>query len=130
MASGSSETISRVDTGINSTEIIEKTSPVPHKFIQSQFSRTIAIAGWKVTSTKLPISSSSDCDALASKIGIPVPEMTFGENSVCVEGPGGWKCSFDTQTALNLVDKTGSQGIKVSYSEEWNRTRYDTIVLN
>ena len=56
-----------------------------------------------------------------------MPEMTFGGNSVCIQGPSGWECEFNTHEALNMVDKTGSQGIKVSYSEQWNKTRYDTM---
>jgi hypothetical protein len=105
-------------------EIISKSSPVPHTLTTTRSSRSISLAGWTVTSTKLPICSSTDCDELAGKLGIPVPEMTFGKNSVCIEGPNGWKCDFNTEKALDAVDKTGSQGIKVSYSEQWNRTRY------
>jgi hypothetical protein len=105
-------------------EIISKSSPVPHTLTTTRSSRSISLAGWTVTSTKLPICSSTDCDELAAKLGIPVPEMTFGKNSVCIEGPNGWKCDFNTEKALDTVDKTGSQGIKVSYSEQWNRTRY------
>jgi type 2A phosphatase activator TIP41 len=56
-----------------------------------------------------------------------MPEMTFGGNSVCIQGPNGWKCEFNTHDALDTVDKTGSQGIKVSYSEQWNKTRYHTL---
>jgi TIP41-like family len=98
-------------------------SPVPHTLTTSHSSRSITISGWTVTATKLPICSSSDCDALAAELGIPVPEMTFGNNSVSIEGPNGWRYDFNTRQALDEVDKTDSQGIKVAYSEQWNRTR-------
>ena len=106
-----------------SSEVISNASPVPHTLTTTSTSRSISIAGWTVTSTKRPISSSADCDQLAVDLGIPVPEMTFGKNAVSLEGPNGWKCEFHTQEALDVVDKTGSHGITVSYSEQWNRTR-------
>jgi type 2A phosphatase activator TIP41 len=105
-------------------KVEELFSPVPHKLTCSHASRSIAIAGWTITATKLPISSSSEGDELSKKIGIPVPEMTFGNNSVTVAGPNGLQCEFNTQESLDSVDKTGSKGIKVSYSEQWNRTRH------
>ena len=103
--------------------VIERTSPIPHKLTTTHSSHSITLKGWTITSTKLPISSSSECDEVAATVGIPVPEMTFGNNSVSIEGPGGWKCVFSTLQALDAVDKTGSHGIKVAHSEQWNRTR-------
>lgn len=108
-------------------EVVSHSHPVLHTLTTTHSSRSISLAGWKVTSTKLPICSSSECDELASSLGIPMPEMLFAKNSVCIEGPTGWKCDFNTVDALDLVDKTGSQGIKVSYSEQWNRTRYPSL---
>lgn len=105
-------------------EAVAKSSPVSHTLTTTHASRSITLAGWTIRSTKLPICSSSECDELAAKLAIPVPEMTFGNNAVSIEGPNGWKCEFNTQQALDAVDKTGSQGIKVSYSEQWNKTRY------
>jgi len=108
---------------VNSQEMSTIPSSFPHTLTTTGSTRSISLSGWTVTSTKLPISSSADCDELAAKLGIPVPEMTFGKNSVCIEGPNGWKCDFNTEQALDAVDKTGSQGVKVSYSEQWNKTR-------
>ena len=127
MTSSSTQTVFPSQPSVTSTEppqIESKSSPVAHVITTTRSSRSIAIHNWTITSTKLPISSSSSCDELASKVGIPMPEMTFGGNSVCIEGPNGWKCEFGTHEALDTVDKTGSQGIKVSYSEQWNKTRY------
>jgi type 2A phosphatase activator TIP41 len=53
-----------------------------------------------------------------------MPEMLFAKNSVSITGPGGWSLDFNTVDGLNQVDKTGKENIKVSYSEQWNRTRY------
>jgi len=127
MDSGPVETVYPSETPIDNVQTVSKLHPVPHELTTTSSSRSIAIAGWTVTSTKLPICSSSDCDKLAAELEIPVPEMTFGNNSVSIQGPTGWKCEFDSRQALDAVDKTGSQGIKVSYSEQWNRTRYHII---
>jgi type 2A phosphatase activator TIP41 len=97
--------------------------PVRHTLTSDATSQSITIEGWTVTSIKRPISSSAECDQLALDLGIPIPEMTFGNNAVSIKGPKGWKCEFTTREALDAVDKTGSQGITVSYSEQWNRTR-------
>jgi len=124
MDSTSSETVYPADDKLQPPEIEELSSPVPHTLSYTHASRSIVIAGWTVTATKLPISSSSESDKLSAKLGIPVPEMTFGNNSINIAGPNGWQCEFSTQEALDAVDKTGSQGMKVSYSEQWNRTRH------
>jgi TIP41-like family len=129
MDSEPTQTLFPAETPTSNPEIISKSSPVPHTLITTPAFRSIKIGGWTITSRKLPISSSSDCDSLAAKLGIPVPEMTFGNNAVSIEAAGGWKCEFNTQEALDAVDKTGSQGIKVSYSEQWNRTRYCQVLL-
>ena len=118
------ETVYPSELPLDNVQTVSKLHPVPHELRTTPSARSITIAGWTVTSTKLPICSSADCDRLAAKLEIPVPEMTFGNNSVSIQGPKGWKCDFDSQHALAAVDKTGSQGIKVSYSEQWNRTRY------
>ena len=124
MSSTSSLTLLPSPLSEDSIETEEKKFPIPHTLTTTRSSRTISIKGWKITSTKLPISSSNECDSIASQIGIPVPEMTFGNNSVHIEGPNGWRCVFNTLEALDTVDKTGSDGLRVSYSEKWNRTRY------
>jgi type 2A phosphatase activator TIP41 len=127
MATNSIQTVFPAQSSATSdaSEVLAKSTPVAHVLNTTRSSRSITIHNdWTITSAKLPISSSSSCDELASQIGIPMPEMTFGGNSVCIEGPKGWKCEFNTREALDLVDKTGSQGIKVSYSEQWNKTRY------
>jgi len=124
MAAESSRTLYPSEKQENPPEVEEKISPVRHSLTTTRASRSISIAGWTISSTKLPISSSVDSDELAAKLGIPVPEMTFGSNSVTIEGPNGWKCEFNTLQALDAVNKTGSEGIKVSYSEQWNKTRF------
>ena len=124
MDSTSSETVYPADDNLHPPEVEELSSPVPHTLSYTHASRSIAIAGWTITATKLPISSSSEGDQLSATLGIPVPEMSFGNNSVNIAGPNGWQCEFNTQEALDAVDKTGSQGMKVSYSEQWNRTRH------
>lgn len=120
----SPDTIYPAGNKIKPVQVEELSSPVPHSLCHTHASRSIVIAGWTITSTKLPISSSSEGDELSAQLGIPVPEMTFGNNSINIVGPNGWQCEFNTQEALDAVDKTGSKGMKVSYSEQWNRTRH------
>jgi type 2A phosphatase activator TIP41 len=122
-----SETVYPSDDKLQPIKVETLSSPVPHTLTHTPSSHSIAIAGWTITATKLPISSSADGDELTARLGIPVPEMTFGNNSVHIAGPGGWECEFNTIEALDGVDKTGSKGMKVSFSEEWNRTRYGLL---
>lgn len=123
MNSGQTATPYPVEAPSTAPEIVSFSSPVVHTLTTTHSSRSITISGWTVTAIKLPICSSADCDALAAELDIPVPEMTFGNNSVSIEGPNGWRYEFSTKQALDEVDKTGSHGIKVAYSEQWNKTR-------
>ena len=62
---------------------------------------------------------------MTEKLGIAVPEMIFGENSVSIEHPAsGWIINFNAFDALNRVDKTGESMLQVAHSKEWQRTRY------
>ena len=77
-----------------------------------------------ITTRKLPILSAAPIEAMTAKLGIAVPEMIFGDNSVIIENQNaGWAISFNTFDGLNRVDKTGKKMLQVRYSEEWKRTR-------
>ncbi|KAK0966998.1 Tap42 interacting protein [Friedmanniomyces endolithicus] len=50
---------------------------------------------WRITTRKLPILKAEPIDALSHEIGIPIPEMIFGDNYATVEHvPSGWSLSF------------------------------------
>ena len=80
-----------------------------------------------VTTTKLPILKSDPIDALGARLGIPIPEMIFGDNLLSLTHvPSGWSLSFSAEPALDLVDKTGASMLKVAYASEWSATREKT----
>ncbi|GAO13242.1 uncharacterized protein UV8b_03657 [Ustilaginoidea virens] len=77
-----------------------------------------------VSTRKLPISKAGAIDRLTEQIGIPVPEMIFGDNLVSVvHRPTGWSIEFNTPDALDAVDKTGERMLKVAYARDWESTR-------
>lgn len=83
--------------------------------------------GFKISARKLPISKSGPIDEMSQKLGIPVPEMIFGDNIVSVEHmESGWRLEFNAYDALDRVDKTGRTMLKVAYSKEWSRSRENT----
>ncbi|KAJ4170191.1 Tap42 interacting protein [Fusarium falciforme] len=82
---------------------------------------------FRISTRKLPISKAGVIDSLTDKIGIPMPEMIFGENLVSLEHvPSGWSVSFNTPDALDAVDKTDRHMLKVAYARDWESTREGT----
>ena len=100
-----------------------------HKLSESPNSRTIEIGDWIITARTNPISNATECDALQVTLqGMPLPEMTFGNNSLQLEHkPTGWKYAFDTEDALKMVKNgelgEGDGGVKVGYAEAWLKSR-------
>ncbi|GAO48814.1 TIP41-domain-containing protein [Saitoella complicata NRRL Y-17804] len=97
--------------------------PPRHQVSENGSERSITIRNWKVKSRKLPILSSKEIDDANSRLGIPIPEMIFGNNEVRIEHASGWAIKFDALDALDMVDKTGETMLKVAYSQEWNQSR-------
>ncbi|KAF3906546.1 hypothetical protein ABW20_dc0107697 [Dactylellina cionopaga] len=92
--------------------------------------KSISVSGFKVTTRKLPILNAPEIDAMTEKLGITPPEMIFGNNLVSVEkitesegSEDQWKIEFNALDALDLVDKTGNDMLKVAYSGEWQKQR-------
>ncbi|PQE14943.1 hypothetical protein CJF32_00002480 [Rutstroemia sp. NJR-2017a WRK4] len=80
--------------------------------------------GFKISARKLPISKSGPIDEMSNKLGIPVPEMIFGDNLVAIEHlSSGWRMEFNAYDALDRVDKTDKNMLQVAYSREWSRSR-------
>jgi len=87
--------------------------------------------GFKISARKLPISKSGPIDDMTKKLGIPVPEMIFGDNLVSIEHiQSGWRIEFNALDALDRVDKTDKNMLKVAYSKEWSSSRYGTSAAN
>lgn len=77
-----------------------------------------------ISSRKLPISKSGPIDDMSRRLGIPVPEMIFGDNLVAVRhDPTGWAVAFTAEAALDAVDKTGANMLQVAYAGEWSSSR-------
>jgi type 2A phosphatase activator TIP41 len=77
-----------------------------------------------ISSCKLPISKSGAIDAMSEQLGIPIPEMIFGNNLVSiVHRPSNWGIVFTAYDALDLVDKTGANMLQVSYAKGWSESR-------
>lgn len=87
---------------------------------------------WEISTCRTAILSSSEIDKATDDIGIPMPEMIFGNNFVRVKHkPSGWGIEFDTLKALDLVDKTGERDglLSVAYSKEWQKSRENSAQL-
>ncbi|KAE9367557.1 TIP41-domain-containing protein [Stipitochalara longipes BDJ] len=83
--------------------------------------------GFKISARKLPISKSGPIDEMSKNLGIPVPEMIFGDNMVSIEHlASGWRLEFNAYDALDRVDKTDKNMLKVAYSKEWSSSREKT----
>jgi type 2A phosphatase activator TIP41 len=79
---------------------------------------------WRITTRKLPILKAGPIDALNERIGIPIPEMIFGDNFVSLTHiPSGWNLSFDAEDALDRVSKTEEGMLQVAVAEEWKKER-------
>ena len=101
-----------------------------HKLTESPNSRSIEIYDWFITASTNPISNAPECDAIQSFLGIPLPEMIFGNNYLTLEHrPSGVKYSFTAQNALQNVKKgelgDGDGAVKVRYADKWLETRQD-----
>ncbi|KAJ3551884.1 hypothetical protein NM688_g4452 [Phlebia brevispora] len=106
------------------------TAAIPeHKVFENTNSRSIEIGDWYIAAKTNPISNAAECDALqVSLSGLPLPEMTFGNNSLeLVHRPSGWSYAFTTADALRGVKNgelaEGDGGVKVGYAEAWLQSR-------
>ena len=107
---------------ITSTE-----EPFPKPSAMAAATTTHAQSRFRVSTRKLPISKSGAIDALTERIGIPMPEMIFGDNMVSVaHAPSGWSLAFAAPDALDAVDKTDKHMLKVAYARDWESTREGT----
>jgi type 2A phosphatase activator TIP41 len=80
-----------------------------------------------ISARKLPISKAAAIDSLTDRIGIPMPEMIFGDNMVSMlHAPSKWYFEFNTPDALDAVDKTDRHMLKVAYARDWESTREGT----
>lgn len=61
---------------------------------------------------------------MSARLGIPIPEMIFGDNLVAIQhASSGWSIEFTAEAALDGVDKTGANMLQVAYAGEWSSSR-------
>ena len=65
-------------------------------------------------------------DQLQLELGLPLPEMVFGNDRLEIKHTNGLSIVFDAKKALEKVDSTSST-IKVSMSEKWLNQRSEQI---
>ncbi|KAK1223341.1 Tap42 interacting protein [Marasmius sp. AFHP31] len=99
-----------------------------HKLFESPNSRSIRIGDWYITASTNPISNHHECEALNASLSIPLPEMTFGNNTLKLNHrPSGWTYQFSTEDALREVKngelEPGDGGVKVNYADAWLQSR-------
>lgn len=119
----------------NSNVLMSAATSLPqHTLAESLNSRSIQIGEWSITASTNPISNAPECDALQATLqGMPLPEMTFGNNSLeLVHRASDWKYSFETEDALKAVKNgelvEGDGGVKVGYADAWLSSRYVPIL--
>lgn len=79
---------------------------------------------WRITTRKLPILKADPIEALSKDIGIPIPEMIFGDNFAQITHvPTGWTLNFNVRDALDRVSKTEEGMLQVAVAEEWKKER-------
>lgn len=99
-----------------------------HTLQESPNSRGITVYDWQISAWTYPISNATELDAIQASVGIPLPEMTFGNNVLELEHKlSGWKCEFNAARALKGVKngllEEGDGGVKVGYAEAWLKSR-------
>ncbi len=107
--------------------ITSSTEPFPPPASLAAATKTHVQGNFRIATRTLPISKAGAIDAMTEHIGIPMPEMIYGDNFVSVTHvPSGWSLGFTTPDALDAVDKTDKHMLKVAYARDWERTREGT----
>ncbi|KAI8391162.1 TIP41-like family-domain-containing protein [Radiomyces spectabilis] len=86
------------------------------------FFQSIEYKGWRIISKKAAICNSAEMDSIQTDIGIPPPEMVFGNSEVLLKNED-FELSFKAYDALRMVDTSSnsSEHIKVAYADDWSR---------
>ncbi|KAJ3735202.1 type 2A phosphatase activator TIP41 [Lentinula guzmanii] len=131
----SSTTIPRLSATPTFDPVLKPAIHLPkHTLLESPNSRTILVGSWRITASTNPISNAPQCDQLQSKLGtgndggIPLPEMTFGSNSLKVEWKAGGFIGRDKQRKRNRnPDQVGTEEqdhASESEAEEENESQW------
>ncbi|KCV71431.1 hypothetical protein H696_02379 [Fonticula alba] len=92
---------------------------------------------WTITLNRGPMMCSQEVDRLTEELDLPLPEMVFPNNSICISTTGGFSLAFRAIDALRHVPnhlaleaaKTHADGAnyeeveKVAYASQWASAR-------
>lgn len=102
---------------------VNRTSPAMAQQYGTK-SHTSPNLAWRITTRKEPILKAEPIEALSNDIGIPIPEMIFGDNYVAVTHlPTQWTLDFNARDALDRVSKNEEGMLQVAVAEEWKKDR-------
>ncbi|ORX92582.1 TIP41-domain-containing protein [Basidiobolus meristosporus CBS 931.73] len=98
------------------------------ELIEEEDVHGIKISDWVITSRKQPISDSAEISRMSAVLGIPLPEMMFGNNYLRFEHSKGFSYTFEAFEALKRVGNSAESagGISVSYAKHWAEKRDKT----
>ncbi|BGP28821.1 Tap42 interacting protein [Rhodotorula toruloides] len=101
----------------------------PHRLDEdpSRGTRSIALDGWTVTTTKRPILSIPEADAASDALDLALPEICFGNNALSVRHQAsGFALEWTMLDMLKAVKKgegwdaqPGSGAVRVAHADEW-----------
>lgn len=79
---------------------------------------------WRISTRKQPILKAEPIEKLSNEIGIPIPEMIFGDNYIAIQHvKTGWVLEFNAKDALDRVSKTEKGMLQVAVAETWKKER-------
>lgn len=114
-------------TSVKINHISSLNEPYPSPSALDAATTTHVQGTFAISTRKLPILKSGPIDAMQERLGIPIPEMIFGDNLVSIyHKPTGWSIEFNAEDALDRVDKTGEKMLRVAYAGEWSSSREKT----
>lgn len=88
------------------------------------FSSTSPNGVWTLSTRKQPILKAGPIEQLHQDIGIPIPEMIFGDNFVSLtHNPSHFTLFFNARDAMDRVSKTEEGMLQVAVADEWKETR-------
>lgn len=109
-------------TALNGPDAINEPFPLPSRADSATMHREQK--GFVISARKLPISKAEPIEEMQKKLGIPPPEMIFGDNLLSIKHKQtGWEIEFNSFDALDRVDKTDKNMLKVAYSQAWSSSR-------
>ncbi|TID31236.1 hypothetical protein CANINC_000179 [Pichia inconspicua] len=98
--------------------------PAPVSSFPIQDTPSIAVDSWFIFTQHKPILNANEIDNFENILNIPVPEMIFGNNKVeILNADKKFHVTFNALDALKQIDINPENLIKVSYANEWFKSR-------